>query len=84
MLDFCIYLLYRAGSAIASVLPLRVCVSLRKTPGIFRVAALPKYRRLARRNLAIALRHGKTPREMRRLVRLHFQSLGANLLCSAK
>ena len=77
---------------------------------------LPKYRRLALRNLGIAFGvtkyfgkadvaaavsggrsrtsaaetavattgEEKTPREMRRLVRLHFQGLGANLLCGVK
>ena len=43
-----------------------------------------KYRRLAKRNVAIAFANEKTPREMRRLVRRHFQRLGANLLCSVK
>src|SRR5207248_2938257 len=43
-----------------------------------------KYRRLARRNIAIAFANEKTPREMHRLVRRHFQRLGANLLCSVK
>src|SRR5258708_31048570 len=43
-----------------------------------------QYRRLAKRNVAIAFADEKIPREMRRLVRRHFQRLGANLLCSVK
>ena len=34
---------------------------------------LPHYRRLARRNLEIAFAKEKSPREMRRIVRRHFQ-----------
>jgi lipopolysaccharide heptosyltransferase II len=43
-----------------------------------------KYRHLAERNVAIAFPNEKTLRERRRLVRRHFQRLGANLLCSVK
>jgi heptosyltransferase-2 len=84
MLDFCIYLLYRAGSAIIGVLPLRFVFSLGKILGFSAWLALPKYRHLALRNLTIAFDPEKTPHEMRRLVHLHFQSLGANLLCGVK
>ena len=45
---------------------------------------LPHYRRLARRNLEIAFAKEKSPRELRRIVRRHFQNLGANLICSVK
>jgi lipopolysaccharide heptosyltransferase II len=39
---------------------------------------------LAQRNIAIAFGSEKSPRELRRLVRRHFQRLGGNLLCSIK
>ena len=84
MLDFCIYLLYRAGSAIISVLPLRFVFSLGKILGFSAWLVLPKYRHLALRNVTIAFGADESPRAMRRLVRLHFQSLGANLLCGVK
>jgi lipopolysaccharide heptosyltransferase II len=116
MLDFCIYLLYRAGSAIIGVLPVRLVFSLGEILGFLLWLVLPKYRQLAFRNLTIAFgatkypgkagvaaavsggrsrtsaaeiaatttKEEKTPREMCRLVRLHFQSLGANLLCGVK
>jgi lauroyl/myristoyl acyltransferase len=45
---------------------------------------LPRYRRLAFRNVGIAFGAEKSSREMRRLVRRHFQRLGANLLCTVK
>lgn len=84
MLDFVIYLLYRAGSAVISALPLQFVFSLGKTFGFFAWLVLPKYRHLALHNLTIAFGAEKTLRAMRRLVRLHFQSLGANLLCGVK
>jgi len=84
MLDFVVYLLYRAGLAIASGLPLPVLFTLGEFLGFCAWLLSGKYRRLAERNVAIAFANEKTPREMRRLVRCHFQRLGANLLCSVK
>jgi heptosyltransferase II len=84
MLDFTVYLLYRAGSAIASALPLRLLFILGEFLGFCAWLILPGYRRLANRNVSIAFGNEKTPRELRRLVRRHFQRLGANFLCSVK
>jgi lipopolysaccharide heptosyltransferase II len=84
MLDFSIYLLYRAGTAIASTLPVRVLFAIGNFLGICAWAVLPQYRRLGRRNLEIALADEKSPRELRRLVRRNFQWLSANLACSLK
>jgi heptosyltransferase II len=84
MLDFIVYLLYRAGLAIAAALPLRVLFALGQFLGFCVWLLSGKYRRLAERNLAIAFTNEKTPREMRRLVPRHFQRLGANFLCSVK
>src|SRR6266404_1326462 len=84
MLDFTVYLLYRAGSAIASALPLRLLFILGGFLGFCAWLILPGYRRLANRNVSIAFGSEKKPREVRRLVRRHFQRLGANLLCSVK
>jgi len=84
MLDFVVYLFYRAGSAIAAALPLRFLFGAGQFLGFCAWLASGKYRRLAQRNVAIAFGNGKSPRELRRLVRRHFQRLGANLLCSAK
>ena len=84
MLDFSIYLLYRAGTAIASALPVRLLFGLGSFMGLGAWLLLPQYRRLARRNLEIAFDKEKSPRELRRIVRRHFQISAANLLCSAK
>src|SRR4029077_14874183 len=45
---------------------------------------LGKYRRLGFRNIEIAFGTEKSPPEIRRLVRRHFQRLGANLLSGLK
>jgi len=84
MLDFVVYLLYRAGLVIAAGLPLPVLFGLGEFLGFCVWLLSGKYRRLAERNVAIAFANEKTPREMRRLVRRHFQRLGANLLCGVK
>jgi lipopolysaccharide heptosyltransferase II len=84
MLDFSIYLLYRAGTAIASALPVRVLFAIGSFMGWWAWLLLPHYRRLARRNLEIAFAKEKSPVELRRIVRRNFQGLGANLICSLK
>src|SRR5260370_38384690 len=84
MLDFTVYLLYRAGSAIANALPLRLLFILGEFLGFCAWLFLPGYRRLANRNVSIAFGNEKKPREVRRLFRRHFQRMGANLVCSVK
>jgi heptosyltransferase II len=84
MLDFVVYLLYGAGSAIVSVLPLPFLFILGQFLGFCAWIVLGKYRRLAQRNISIAFSGEKSPEQLRRLVRRHFQRLGANLLCSVK
>src|SRR5437660_5368123 len=84
MLDSVVYLLYRAGLAIAAALPLRFLFAVGQFLGSCAWLLSGKYRRLAECNVAIAFANEKSPRELRRLVRRHFRRLGANLLCSAK
>jgi lipopolysaccharide heptosyltransferase II len=84
MLDFSIYLLYRAGTAVANALPVRLLFALGNFMGLCAWLLLPRYRRLARRNLEIAFGNEKPAGELRRVVRRHFQWLGANLICGAK
>jgi len=84
MLDFCVYLLYRAGAALLSILPWRVLFVLGNAGGLVAWLLLGRYRRLALRNVAIAFAAEKSPRQLRRLVRRHFQRLGANLLYTVK
>src|SRR5207248_7701648 len=84
MLDFCIYLFYRAGLTLLTALPLRALFTLGNVSGFCAWIILGKYRRLALRNVSIAFGNERSPRELRRIVRRHFQRLGANLLCSLK
>jgi heptosyltransferase-2 len=84
MLDFIVYLLYRSGSAVASALPLPVLFVFGEFLGFCVWLVSGKYRHLAQSNVAIAFGNEKSPEELRRLVRRHFQRLGANLLCSIK
>src|SRR5882762_1777239 len=84
MLDFVVYLLYRAGSGVVAALPLPFLFAFGQFFGVCAWMFSGKYRRLATRNLEIAFGNEKSPRELRQLVRRHFRRLGANLLCSAK
>jgi heptosyltransferase-2 len=84
MLDFVVYLLYRAGLSVVAALPLPFLFGFGEFLGDCAWMFSGKYRRLATRNLEIAFANEKSPRELRQLVRRHFWRLGANLLCSAK
>ncbi|MEP6936972.1 MAG: lipopolysaccharide heptosyltransferase II [Chthoniobacterales bacterium] len=84
MLEFSIYLLYRAASAVVRALPLPALFHVGQIGGFCAWLAFRAYRRLARQNLLIAFPNEKSSRELRRLTRRHFQRLGANLLCSIK
>jgi lipopolysaccharide heptosyltransferase II len=84
MLDFVVYLLYRAGSAIIAAVPLRFLFAVGQLLGVCAWVISGKYRRLAKRNVAIAFGNKKSQRELHRFVRQHFQRLGANLLCGVK
>jgi heptosyltransferase-2 len=84
MRDFSVYLLYRAGSALLTALPLSAVFRLGQAIGFCAWLFLPKYRGLALHNAAIAFGEEKSPSELRGMVRRHFQRLGANLLSSVK
>src|SRR3984893_412814 len=84
MLEYLVYLIYRAGSALISLFPLRFLFALGRALGFCGWLLLPKYRQLAFRNIDIAFGKENSPRETRRIVRQHFQRLGANLLCGLK
>ena len=84
IVDFCVYLLYRAALAFLIALPLRAVFFLGKSLGFLAWIGLPNYRRLARRNVDIAFGAEKSEAEKKRIVRRHFQQLGANLLSGMK
>ncbi len=84
MRDFCFYVLYRAGSAFLAALPLPLLFRLGEFAGFCAWLVLPHYRRLALRNMVVAFAPAQSRSALRKLVRRHFQRLGANLLCSVK
>lgn len=84
MLEYLVYLIYRTGFALISLVPLRGAFVLGKALGFFAWLVAGNYRRLALHNINIAFGAEKSPSEMRRLVRRHFERLGANLLCTVK
>ena len=84
MLEYLVYLIYRAGFALIGILPLRVAFALGNALGFCAWIVLGHYRRLALHNIDIAFGNEKSPREKRRLVRRHFQRLSTNLLSGLK
>ena len=84
MLEYLVYLVYRAGFALVGLLPLRVAFAFGNALGCVAWLLLGKYRRLGLHNVEIAFGEEKSSPEQRRLVRRHFQRLGANVLSSLK
>ena len=79
-MDYAVYLAVLALLAVLERLPLGIVFRLGGLLGLAAWAILPKYRKLARRNLRIALGPEADEEKIRRLVRGHFRNLGANLL----
>src|ERR1700719_884316 len=67
MLEFPVYLLYRAFFALLNALPLRCLFAIGELLGLCAWLLSPKYRRLALRNVAIAFGEEKSPTELRLL-----------------
>jgi lipopolysaccharide heptosyltransferase II len=84
MLEYFVYLIYRAAFALIGLLPLRTAFRLGDMLGFCAWLVLGKYRQLGFQNLDFAFGGEKTSREKRSLVRRHFQRLGANVLSSLK
>ncbi len=84
MLDYAVYLFYRVGTGLLALLPLPVLFALGQIGGTLAWLILPHYRALALRNVQIAFGREIPAGAIRRIVRRHFQRLGANLLCSIK
>ena len=84
MVDYAVYLLYRIGTGLFGLLPLPLAFAIGQMGGLIAWLVLPQYRKLALGNVRIAFAGELSEKEMRRIVRRHFQHLGANLLCSVK
>ncbi len=84
MFDYPVYLFYRTGTDLLTLLPLPFLFAMGQISGAVAWLVLPQYRKLALRNVRIAFGDELSETEMRRIVRRHFKQLGANLLCSVK
>jgi heptosyltransferase II len=84
MFDYPVYLFYRAGTDLVTLLPLPFLFAMGQIGGAIAWLFLPQYRKLALRNVRIAFGDELSEKQMRRIVRRHFRLLGANLLCSVK
>jgi len=84
MVDYAVYLFYRIGAGLLELLSLPLAFAIGQMGGVIAWLVLPQYRKLALRNVRIAFAGELSEKQMRRIVRRHFQQLGANLLCSVK
>src|SRR6478609_9143819 len=84
MVDYAVYLFYRIGAGLLGLLSLPLAFAIGQMGGVIAWLVLPQYRKLALRNVRIAFAGELSEKQMRRIVRRHFQQLGANLLCSVK
>jgi heptosyltransferase II len=81
VLDYTVYLIYRAARWFLGCLPLSWVFRLGQSVGRLGYALLRGYRRLAVANIKIAFPDWPED-EVERCARRHFMDLGANLLCS--
>lgn len=83
-MDRFIYFIAATLLAIVRLFPLIICFRAGEFLGLVVWLLLPQYRKLAYRNLHVALGKELTPREREKLVRKSFSTMGANILCSIK
>ena len=83
-MDYFVYLVYRAFTALIGMLPLIVAYRLGQALGWIGYVVCWPYRRLAVANLTIAYGDALSPRQIRRFALTHFTTLGANMLSSIK
>jgi lipopolysaccharide heptosyltransferase II len=83
-MDYLVYLLVLGLLAVLGRMPLALVFRLGSLLGLLAWLILPKYRRLARHNIGIAFGRTMSEQEIRRTVRRHFQTLGANLLSAPR
>ena len=83
-MDYLVYLVFRAFTALVLSLPLIVVYRVGQACGFLAWLLAVPYRQLVTANLTVAYGGIKPPDEIRRLTRQHFVTLGANLLSSIK
>lgn len=65
-------------------LPLKICYGFGQLLGFVLWVFLPRYRRLASRNLANAFHGEKTPQEISAMTREHFRAMCSNGICALR
>ena len=78
------YLIYRLAETALIMPPMWFCYRTGQFIGLICYYLLRRYRNLAEHNVRIAFANEKSVPEMKRLVREHFITVGANFVCSAK
>ncbi len=84
MLDRLVYWLALGVVTIVRSLPLAICFAFGQAIGVVLWAILPRYRRLARENLASVFGKEMSPAQIRALTFKHFVTLGANAVSAFK
>ena len=84
MLDHLVYWLALGVVTIVRSLPLAICFAFGQAIGVVLWAILPRYRRLARENLASVFGKEMSPAQIRALTFKHFVTLGANAVSAFK
>src|SRR5437868_15496831 len=84
MVDYSVYLLYRAGIWLRSLLPLPVLFGIGQLAGTVAWLISRKYRTLLFRNIRVAFGNKLANKVDRCLVRRHFHRFVSNLLYSVK
>lgn len=83
-MDYLVYLCYRICTALVLAMPLAMVYRLGQAGGLLAYLLLGPYRRLARANVTLAYGGRLSPKGIRRLVRMQFVQLGANLLSAIR
>src|SRR4051794_6416061 len=82
--QFVVYLLFRAVECVLALVPLTWCAAIGRFCGRAAYVLMPRARRLALDNLAIAFAREHPEAWRRQTARAHFRSLGQNFLCGLK
>ena len=78
------YMAYRLAEKALTIPPMWFCYRTGQLIGIICYYLLKRYRSLAENNARIAFGNTKSAPEIKRLVKEHFLTVGANFVCSAK
>jgi len=78
------YIAYRLAETALTIPPMWFCYRTGQLIGLICYYLLKRYRKLAEHNMSIAFGNKKSAPEIKRIVKEHFFTVGANFVCSAK